>query len=110
MTNLLHYKEILSLADMLTGAGIPYEMHPLYDGWQLIYAPPREKPVSVIEHAYSYGGPLDQLEINGLLTQAEKKADAIMGFMTAEEVFERIHKHWRNVTDEQRDPAALPGS
>lgn len=107
MKNPLQFREIIRLADMLAGAGVPFTLHRYLDGWQLIYPVKDAKPVSVIQHSYSYGGPHDKLELEGLMTKAEKKADAIMGFMSAEEVFNRISKHWRLATDEQKDPSAL---
>ena len=107
MNNPLQFREIIRLADMLAGAGVPFTLHRFLDGWQLIYPVKGEKPVSVIQHSYSYGGPQDKLELDGLETPAEKRAHAIMGFMDAEEVFRRISKHWRLATDEQKNPSAL---
>ena len=107
MDNPLQFREIIRLADMLACAGVPFTLHRHLDGWQLIYPVKDHKPVSVIQHSYSYGGPQDKLELEGLRTLAEKKADAIMGFMSAEEVFARISRHWRRAADEQKNPRAL---
>lgn len=110
MNNPQQFMEMIRLADMLAGAGIPFTMHRYLDGWQLLYSPKGQKPVSVIQHSYSYGGRDDRLELEGLMTKAEKKADAIMGFMTAEEVFKRIQKHWRDVEDGQEKAAGVPSN
>ena len=91
----LAYREILRLADMLTHAGIVFVMERLYDGWALVYGTLADGEVcSVIEHWVSYGHEADRLEIMGLLTEAEHKivGDAV-GWLTADDVFERIKAH-----------------
>ena len=35
------------------------------------------------------------LEIMGLLTDDEKKFDSVAGWLTANNVFDRINKHWK---------------
>ena len=49
---------------------------------------------SVIEHDGSYGREQDLLEIMGLLTDEEYEHDEVVGFLSAENVFERIKKHY----------------
>ena len=104
------YKEIMALANMLAGAGIPFDLTRLYDGWRLLYYSSDAELCSVIEHQYSYGGRSDMLELRGLLTPEEKKYDSVVGFMTAQEAFSRISKHWRSVDDGQRNLAEVPKS
>lgn len=92
------YKEILRLEQMLTEAGIPHTFDRSFDGWQVCY-PVNEilsnkRVVSVIEHYGSYGKDDDKLEIMGLLTPNESEYDSVLGYLTAEDVFERIRKHW----------------
>ena len=53
---------------------------------------------SVIEHEFSYGNEKDLLEISGLMTEKEEKEtqDTVLGYLTAENVFERIKKHYKD--------------
>lgn len=93
------YLEIIELAEMLAKAGIPFQFGELNGGYQIRY-PNKEKQVcSVVEHSFSYGSDNDLLEIMGLLTEEEQKEDvgdesAVKGYLTAEEVFKRIEKHF----------------
>ena len=91
------YKEILKLNTMLDNAKIPHRTHRLDDGWQVIYAPyhPDFWVADVIETYYSYGVDDDLLELaGGLLTEEELKYDSVVGGLTANDVFQRISKHW----------------
>lgn len=97
------YKEILRLAKMLSDADIPYQISELHGGYHITY-PSSSKCVcscvcSVVEHSFSYGAENDLLEIMGLLTEQEKAEDvcddsAVKGHLSAENVFERISKHY----------------
>lgn len=49
---------------------------------------------SVIQGHGTYGMEKNLLEIMGLLTPEELENDTVRGHLTAEEVFERISKHW----------------
>ena len=89
------YKEIFRLDEMLTAKEIPHVFHKVMDGWQIVYPGDGEKRVvDAIEHFGSYGNEQDLLEIMGLLTPEEEECDSVLGYLTAEEVFERIEKHW----------------
>ena len=90
-----NYQEILKLDRMLTDASIPHTLDRFFDGWQVCY-PTREEPelvMDAIEHYGSYGKDEDKLEIMGLLTPDEEEQDSVLGYLTAEDVFERIRKH-----------------
>ena len=90
------YQEILRLDAMLTERHIPHICQKFMDGWQVIYPQDGKKRVmDAIEHCGSYGNEQDKLEIMGLLTQEEKKNDSVLGYLSAEEVFSRIDKHWK---------------
>jgi hypothetical protein len=54
---------------------------------------------SVIEHEFSYGREKDLLEIQGLMTEQEmeEEQDTVLGYLTADNVFERINMHWTSV-------------
>lgn len=91
----MQYKEIFRLKDMLEEAEIPFYMQKNFDGYQIKYS--KKAPYlacSVIEHKYSYGGNDDRLEIQGLLTDKEREEDRVLGWLTAENVFNRIKQHY----------------
>ena len=93
-----NYKEIGRLLEMLSETDIPHSYHKIFDGWQIgypcLYAE-GDCICSVIEHFGSYGHHVDLLEIRGLLTEEEKLTNyGTLGYLTAEEVFERIKSHW----------------
>ncbi len=90
------YQEILRLDAMLTQKGIPHTLHKFIDGWQVIYPENGEARVmDAIEHFGSYGNKDDLLEIMGLLTPEEREHDSILGWLTAEDVYSRIERHWK---------------
>ena len=93
------YKEIFKLKGMLEKANIPFvwKEHKNYiNGYQILYPTDGEQNVcSIIEHKFSYGNEKDLLEIMGLLTKEEEENDLVLGFLTAENVFKRIEKHYK---------------
>lgn len=90
--------EIKRLKEMLEEAGIPFEYTEdlQSERYHLCYPVNLigERVCSVIQSEYSYGGKDNLLEIMGLLTDAEREKDDVVGWLTAEEVFSRIWKHW----------------
>lgn len=100
-----NYKEILRLKEMLEKAEIPFvfrEFSDFRNGYQILYPEGNTKTetkniCSVIEHSFSYGNEVDKLEIMGLLTEEESEFDTVTGFLSAEDVFERIKKHYETV-------------
>lgn len=104
-----NYKEILRLDAMLTEANIPHTLDRLYDGWVLRYPTNGiEMIMDAIEHNGSYGRDNDQLEIMGLLTPEEEEHDTVLGYLTAEEVFERIRKHYNGEWDDYIKSLSAP--
>lgn len=94
------YREILKLDKMLTEAGIPHTLERAIDGWQVCYPVSRRTDhyncvMDAVENAGSYGHEKDLLEIMGLLTPEEADYDSVAGYLTAENVFNRIKKHWK---------------
>ena len=92
------YNEILKLKDMLESAKIPFGFSKLHGGYHIVYTADSNKRIcSVIEHDFSYGREKDLLEIQGLMTkeELEETQDTVLGYLTAEEVFQRIEKHWK---------------
>lgn len=91
------YNEILRLKDILEKAKIPFEFSELYGGYHIVYSANSDNRIcSVIEHDFSYGREKDLLEIKGLLTELEEETleDTVLGYLTAEDVFQRIKNHW----------------
>lgn len=95
------YNEILRLKGMLEKAKIPFEFSELFGGYHIIYLNNHFRVCSVIEHDFSYGREQDLLEIEGLMTKKEKKKekDDVLGYLTAENVFQRIEKHWKKLKE-----------
>ena len=89
------FKEILRLEKMLKEKNITYKIREEFGGYHIFYINKKgEVTCSVIEHCSSYGRDEDKLEIMGLLTEEEKKHDDVVGYLTAENVFNRILKDW----------------
>ena len=98
--------EIERLHKMLTDAGIEHEfvsrgttyVSDVNWGYQIIvYKKNGKRLVSAIEGYGTYGYGLngeqgDLIEIMGLLTPEEEKDNSVAGWLTAEDVFERIKR------------------
>lgn len=90
---------IKKLSDMLTAASIPYEL--TTDATdipnnQLWYPNHDNAVMDAISHKYSYGGDEGLIEIMGLLTEEEAEYDDVVGYLTPENVFERIARHYHS--------------
>lgn len=93
---MMHYS-IKTLADMLFDHCVPFEVTTDADGNennQIWYPSKENKVCDVICHKYSYGYEQGLLEIMGLLTEKESEIDSVAGWLTPEDVFERIWRHW----------------
>lgn len=91
-----HYS-IKRLADMLLDHSIPFELatDAMGNDKNQIWYPSRDKSVcDVICYDGTYGYEHGLLEIMGLLTEEESEIDSVVGWLTPEEVFERIWRHW----------------
>lgn len=98
------YTEIFSLKYMLERAGIPFEFidrssqwSDKREDWQIAYGEINHEgfpTCSVIQNFSSIGNKENLLEIYGLLTDEERKDGTATGYLTAQDVFERIKKHW----------------
>lgn len=90
------YDEIFKLEAMLKAEGIPFVYHRQPDmcGFQICYPEDGENRVcSIILHSGSYGRGEGLLEIMGLLKPDEEQCDDVAGYLTADDVFERIKAH-----------------
>lgn len=84
------YQEIIRLHDKLDEAGIPHEFEPYMGGYHIVYNEDGKRVCSAIEHDFSYGHECDTIEIMGLLTPEERVRDDVVGYLTADDVFNRI--------------------
>lgn len=91
--------EIHKLHRMLCEAGVEHEyinhgsVFGKVDHWQIcLYNIEGERVLSVVEGAGTYGAEDDLLEIMGLLTE-EEAVECVVGWLTAENVFERIQEY-----------------
>ena len=91
-----NFTEIYKLKDMLEKAGIPFVFRKLYEGYQIVYpSDDRGKRIcDAVIHFGSYGHEEGLLEIMGLVNE-EEIGDSVEGYLTAEEVFGRIEKHYQ---------------
>ena len=90
------YDEIFKLETKLKAAGIPFVYHRQPDmcGFQICYPEDGENRVcSIVLHSGSYGREQGLLEIMGLLKPDEEECDDVVGYLTADDVFERIKAH-----------------
>ena len=84
---------------MLEKAAIPFDFSELHGGFHIVYPCSDGVVCSAIEHDFSYGCRKDLLEIRGLMTEKEiqdEDDDDVLGFLTAQDVFNRIEKHYKN--------------
>jgi hypothetical protein len=89
--------EIFKLKKMLDDAGIPYEYGHTITGNDHICYPKVDllnRRCSIIFGSGTYGYEKGLLEIMGLLTPEEEEMDSVVGYLTAENVFDRISKDW----------------
>lgn len=94
----IQYEEIWKLKHLLEHYDIPFtwdEEH--FDGCHIMYPKKGETVCSVVEFNGSYGYRKNLLEIQGLMTKKELKEteDTVLGYLTAEDVFRRIKKHYK---------------
>lgn len=90
---------IKKLSEMLTAANIPYELTTDAESNpnnQLWYPNYNYAVMDAICHKYSYGGKEGLIEIMGLLTEEEAEYDDVIGYLTPENVFERIARHYHS--------------
>lgn len=91
----IDFSEMDKLEQLLVEEDIPYEKSRMFGGKHLIYPCNGDDRVcSVILHKGSYGREKGLLEIMGLLTDKELEGDDVVGYLTADDVFGRIKRHW----------------
>lgn len=93
----IDFQQIFKLKKMLRCEDIPFEFREIKDfrsGYQLFYPNEENKVCDVILHKISYGHEQGLLEIMGLVDE-EKIGDEVEGYLTADECFNRIKKHFK---------------
>ena len=68
-----------------------YNTYKVFDNEKII--------ISIVQGYGTYGEEDDLLEIMGLLTEEEEKIDSVTGYLTAEDVFNRIVKYFKNKSE-----------
>lgn len=108
----MKYTEIFRLKEMLEKENIPFEFidrtinYPeanfYWEHYQICYpqftsnGEESDFVCSCVQGKYTFGNEQDLLEIMGLLIDREAEDDSVLGWLTAEEVFKRIKKHYKN--------------
>lgn len=101
----MSYTEIFKLKGMLEEANVPFKftdssfdlVGSKYRHYQIEYPcsyREGDRICSVIQGDGTYGREVNLLEIRGLLTSEEEQDDSVCGWLTAEDVFERIKAHY----------------
>ena len=88
--------EITKLAVLLAKANIPFEITSCNDAPQICYPQRVERVCDAVCHKFSYGGDEGLLEILGLV-DTDEIGDDVEGWLTADEVFERIKTHYETI-------------
>lgn len=87
--------EIEKLHFLLSEADIPHKFIDRGIIKQICYPSSSNIIASVIFGEGTFGFKSGLLEIYGLLTDKEAEIDDVAGYLSAEEIFERIFKHYR---------------
>ena len=85
--NITYRKEMAKLAEGLAFRGIPFQFKPLFDGSQIIV---NGGEWDVICHSGSYGGDNGLLEVMGDCMLSEELKGDVEGWLTAEEILNRL--------------------
>lgn len=88
--------EMQKLINLLTEANIPFEVRDCWGTPQVCYPDANDKTrvCDAVCHPGSYGYHNGLLEIMGLVDVADV-GDDVEGWLTAEDVFSRIQKHYQ---------------
>ena len=99
------YTEIFRLKDKLDAIDLEHTFndHTIYipeanrkrEHYQiLLYDEDGDRIVSIVQGEFTYGSNENKLEIMGLLTPEESECDSVVGYLSADEVYERIMKYY----------------
>lgn len=85
--------EMQKLIILFVKTNVPFEVTTNYNTPQVWYPSKKNAVCDVICNPYSYGHEYGLLEIMGLVDE-EKVGDSVEGYLSAEQVFSRIIKHY----------------
>ena len=88
--------EMTKLIEILKKNNIPFEVTSCEGAPQVWYPNRKHVVCDVVCHKYSFGGKDGLLEIMGLVDE-EEVGDEVEGYLTAEEVANRIFEHHHKV-------------
>lgn len=88
------YTEMDKLIPLLCKADIPFDLTVIFGRPQIVYPSVYSCVCDVICNRWSYGGSDGLLEISGITDDSFE--DGVEGYLTAEEVFDRISKHYHS--------------
>lgn len=95
------YTEIFKLKEKLDAIDLEYEFHDhsigliQHEHYQIVLLDEEgNRIVSIVQGSGTYGSYDNKLEIMGLLTPEEEECDSVVGWLSAEEVYERIMNYY----------------
>ena len=88
--------EMTKLIEILTKSNIPFDITSCWDAPQVWYPNRKHAVCDAVCNKFSYGGKDGLLEIMGLVDE-EEGGDDVEGYLTAEEVANRIFEHYHKV-------------
>ena len=88
--------EMAKLIKILKKSNIPFEVTSCEGAPQVWYPNRKHVVCDAVCHKYSFGGKDGLLEIMGLVDE-EEVGDEVEGYLTAEEVANRIFEHYHKV-------------
>ena len=86
----INQTEMMKLAFGLRDRGIEFSVKSFFDGIQIVVG---DFDWDAICHSGSYGHKDGLIEVWGL----PQCQDDVIGYLTAEDVFQRIKKHWKRI-------------
>lgn len=88
--------EMTKLIEILKKSNIPFQVTSCEGAPQVWYPNRKHVVCDAVCHKYSFGGKDGLLEIMGLVDE-EEVGDEVEGYLTAEEVANRIFEHYHKV-------------
>lgn len=90
----INFTEFAKVMKYLVENNIPCELKSRFGGYLCFVPSTEEKEFDFICHKYSYGHQKGLIEITGsIITDEESKFDSVVGWLTADNVIERIKKY-----------------
>ena len=99
----IEYNPLNHLAILLLKMGIPFEDADRAEMGQILYPSRADRRCSIIFGPGSIGYENGDLEIQGLLTDAEAMSDSVAGNLNVLDVLARITRDWKSYEEEYED-------